>query len=857
MKKITIYAPVDGFVKSLKELNDGVFSENMLGEGCYIEPKSNVFYSPVKTGKLGQIFDTKHAYFFETSDGINILMHIGLDTVNLNGSPFKTKISSNSKVDLKTAIVEVDFDLIEQRNISKNTPIVMDTNLNSSYKFRLTKTGLVKHGEPIGEYIFEAKSNITKELTTAEKVQILLNTKGKYELVAEKIYELVGTNSNYVKVFNCMTRLRFEIKNRDLVDETAILKIPIVKGVVWAGNQCQIVIGGEVYKVKDAVENYVTKLSLGTTAINTKKQPKIKRFMVAVTSIILPGLPILMTAGLLMGLKAILVLSGVIVDMGIGAGGPINMDVDTFSAFINIAAETGLKLLGIFIGYNTMKWLGGSTIMQLFVSLAIAGATLGQGNLPELVIFNINGFIVKAGMYTTSIIPHIVSAFLLFYLDRWIKTWMPTTIDVLFRPLLSFIIVYTAVFFVFGPILYIIEQGIAYVVNLATKIPFGIGVMIFCIVWQPLVLTGMHVAVFMPIGINVAQGIPSTLLALNIAVFAQLGAVIGVAVRTKNLKLRVASIATIPGAIVGVTEPILYGINLPKWRPFLAGIIASGIFGLISGMLAIEARIPGGLGIFGFTGAMGEPVTEGLIQSVNNIFTGIPNSLVLNTVLWLVINLGVIPCGIVFSYFMYEERKNEKKEISKINKMLIGYYSLSLGIKKNEAKEALQPHLQAIESLVTIADIDKIKLIENELVKITTVGVQLEKAIINNEKEKAAIIKKVKIMHTKNVQDEDAINELLTKFEMLSDNQKVNELEQKLELLNEQNNRNMLWLKNWQEQVFSKIEINLDDISISAKNSELKNLNTWYWNAIHSLDINYMINESLINEIDKKALRKK
>ncbi|WP_027063545.1 PTS glucose transporter subunit IIABC [Mesoplasma seiffertii] len=858
MKKVIIYAPVDGLLSKIEDLNDGVFSEKMLGDGCAIEPSSNTFYSPVSSGEIIQIFDTKHAYFFKAEYDTTILMHIGLDTVSLEGKPFKVKVSENSKVDLKTAIVEANFEMIDSYKLSKATPIVLDTNLNSNWKFNLLKTGKVKQGEPIGEYYFDTSKDTSEnvKLSDEDRINQLINTKDRWQMLAEKIYALVGTNSNYSKVFNCMTRLRFEIKNKDLVDEATIKKIPIVKGVIWAGNQCQIIIGGEVYKVKEAIDKYVENLSSNNVNIQLRKAPVRKRIMVAISSIILPSLPILMAAGLLMGIKSVLVLSGVVIDMGIGAGGEINMNVDTFSVFVNVAAETGLKLLGIFIGYNTMKWLGGSVGMQLLVSLAISGATLGQGILPDLVIFNINGFVIKAGMYTSSIIPHIVSAFLLFYADRWVKTWMPTTVDILFRPLVTFVLVYMSVFFIFGPILFIIEQGIAIVMNSATKIPFGVGVMIFCIAWQPLVLTGMHVPVIMPVAINVAQGIPTTLLVHNVAVFAQLGAVLGVALRTKNLKLRIASIATIPGAIVGVTEPILYGINLPKWKPFLAGLLASGIFGLLSGMLAVESRIPGGLGIFGFTGAMGEPVLDGLIISTNNIFTGTPNSLVLNTVLWFAINLGAIPCGLIISYFMYEERKSEVKQFKNANKILVKAYSVVSKVSRQEALKNLGADIKEINESLNEDHLKKIKAIEDELIKITVEEVKLEKLISKSEAKKAQIIKKLKKLNSEKLNKKQQIADLIETFDLIDSNTKISDLEKTVVLMNERNSQNMLWLEKTQNNILNKVNIKLDEIAKKTQNEEFKNLFSLYWNGIHSLDINYSLTEAKENSFNMKKLRK-
>ncbi|KAF5276135.1 hypothetical protein FQR65_LT16453 [Abscondita terminalis] len=283
MEKIKIYAPVDGEIDLIENLKDGVFSEKMLGDGFYIKPTSNKFYSPIENGK-------------------------------------------------------------------------------------------VKTGDLIGEFIF---SEVKEELNIKDQIEEIINSKSRYEIAAETIYKAVGTHSNYTKVFNCMTRLRFEVKNKESINELEIKRLPIVKGIIWSGNQMQIVIGGEVYKVREAVEDYVIKITSGVeTKIKSFKPSIGKRILGAITGIILPSLPVLMAGGLLMGIKTILVVSGAIVDLSSSTNSGVQPDL--FSYAFNIVAESGIKLLGIYMGYNTMKYLGGPTLLSIFMGIALSGATTVQ-----------------------------------------------------------------------------------------------------------------------------------------------------------------------------------------------------------------------------------------------------------------------------------------------------------------------------------------------------------------------------------------------------------------------------------------------------------------------------------------------
>ncbi|AXK51550.1 glucose PTS transporter subunit IIA [Spiroplasma alleghenense] len=859
--KIKLFAPVDGKVHSIEKLNDGVFSEKMLGDGLYIIPSGKDFYAPVETGKLEMITDSKHAFYFSTLDDVKILMHIGLDTVKLNGEPFKVEAKVNDKILLKNKIVKVDLDAIEKENISTATPIVLDTNDSPGWSFKILKEGAeAKKGDLIGEW------NYTKPVNQNYEDEFdFLKEKGRYEKIAEEIYYAISGKENYTEVFSCMTRLRFEIKNTEKVDIEKIKHIPIVKGINWQGSQLQIIIGGEVYKVLDAVKVFVSNLNY-----DQNNQPIIikrsfaKRLTAAVTGVIMPTIPLLLASGLLMGIKAILVMSNVIVDMGIGAG-PINTNVDSFSLFFNLLAESGLKLFGIYIGYNTCKYLGGNTLLQLFIGLAIAGATLGMSTT-QWDLFTIGNFHMKVGIYTSSILPHIAAAIILFHIEKWIKSWMPTAIDIIFRPLLTMTITFAAVFFVVGPILFLLESGIGFVIGKIALIPFGIGTAVFAFIWQPLILTGMHVTVVMPIAVTNAQGFHSTLLiAMNIATFAQMGATIGVCVRTKNSQLRTAGLSALPGALVGITEPVIYGVNLPKFRPFLAGVCAAGIAGLLSGLLAVEARLPGGMGVFGFTTTLGDPrlVAEtigGILvdPSSHNVFTGAANSAVLNLVLWFIVNGAGLVLGIVFTLLVYKERISENKEIIKTNNKLVKYYSKALNTNSSLAKKDLENNLNKLSSYIKAEDLLKIKNLELQLVKLSKIEGKAESLLQKQEKSKEALIKKLKVLVNKpeEKQNKTLIEKLKQNYLKIKNSDEVNKLFSEAQIIREQIEVEMSWLTNWQKDFMNLIDSTLDEVVLKTKYQDMKKISSNYFNAIHSLDINYLITEKDENNFDKKEFKK-
>ncbi|WP_342269196.1 PTS glucose transporter subunit IIA [Spiroplasma endosymbiont of Aspidapion aeneum] len=154
-KEFKIYAPFDGTVEEISKLDDGVFSEKMLGDGFFINPAiehgSLKVLSPV-FGQIQQIFETKHAIFFKDIETeISILMHFGIDTVTLKGEPFKMKVSEGKKVKPKSKIMIVDLDTIKSAQLKSSTPIVVDKgDTNLEFTFKLEKSGSVFAGDHIG-----------------------------------------------------------------------------------------------------------------------------------------------------------------------------------------------------------------------------------------------------------------------------------------------------------------------------------------------------------------------------------------------------------------------------------------------------------------------------------------------------------------------------------------------------------------------------------------------------------------------------------------------------------------------------------------------------------------------------------
>jgi PTS system glucose-specific IIA component len=149
-EELEILAPVDGTMVALEKVPDDVFAQKMMGDGFAIDPSGNDFVAPM-AGELVTVFDTGHAYGIRNKDGIELLMHVGLDTVNLKGEGFDIKVKQGDKVEAGDPLVTVDLKAIKDKVPSLVTPLVFtsDSLAKNGKSFEVVATGKVKKGDVI------------------------------------------------------------------------------------------------------------------------------------------------------------------------------------------------------------------------------------------------------------------------------------------------------------------------------------------------------------------------------------------------------------------------------------------------------------------------------------------------------------------------------------------------------------------------------------------------------------------------------------------------------------------------------------------------------------------------------------
>lgn len=418
---------------------------------------------------------------------------------------------------------------------------------------------------------------------------------GKYEELAKNIVKEVGGKENVSSLTNCITRLRFKLKDESKANTEALKNMDGVVTVMQSGGQYQVVIGNHVPDVRADVDAV-----LGILEEDTNSGPKgnlFDQFVDIISSIFQPILAPLSAAGMLKGVNAILAFA-----LGAEfAKGP------TYAVF-NAMGDGLFLFLPIFIGYTAMKKFGGSPFVGMMIasSLVYTGfidgsATATFAEAGGLNFFGIPFSIPVAG-YGSTVMPIIAATAFAAFLEKQLKKIIPDVVKLFLVPFFVALITIPLTFMVIGPVMNVVADGLGNaLIAIQDFNPIIYGA-ILGFSWQILVMFGMHWALIPFVIIALSQGQPTALISASGSVsFAQTGAVLAVMLKTKNSKLKELSIPAFISGIFGVTEPAIYGITLPKKKPFWASCIVGGVTGAITMAIGVQAYQMGGLGIFRYT----------------------------------------------------------------------------------------------------------------------------------------------------------------------------------------------------------------------------------------------------------------
>lgn len=404
--------------------------------------------------------------------------------------------------------------------------------------------------------------------------------KKNYDELAKQIVASVGGVQNVRSLIHCATRLRFQIIDRSKVDKERLNQTEKVITVIEAGGQLQVVIGNAVGDVYDAIiEKTGVKAGEAEEDGNKKKEKNlINLFMETIAGIFAPILGAMSGAGLLKGL---LILATTL--------GWLTADMGTYR-ILYAAADGVFTFLPVFLAFTAAKKFKADT----FVSVGIAAAlvypdlTAAFSAKEALTFLKIPVVLVS---YTSSVIPIIISVYVLSKVERGLRKILPEVIKNIFTPLLSFVIMVPATYLAIGPVADYAGKMMAGGYMALVGFSPAVAGFLLGLIWPAAVMFGLHWG-FAPIVMNnIAQYGRDTLFTITGPNnFAQAGATLGVFLKSKNKKVKdIAGPAALSAVLAGITEPAIYGVTLKYKKPFFIGAFFSGIAGAITAVVGAGA----------------------------------------------------------------------------------------------------------------------------------------------------------------------------------------------------------------------------------------------------------------------------
>ncbi len=405
--------------------------------------------------------------------------------------------------------------------------------------------------------------------------------------IAQSILDIVGSN-NVASANYCMTRLRLEPKSLTGIDQNKLKKVDGVKGVVQTGNQLQIIFGpGLAERVTRAVAAKVG-IYVGEVQATTGNTPAaapagVQGFLKKIANIFLPLLPAIIGTGLITGLTNFVVKMNWIGPKTIIAGIPL-------LALLMVLGGTFLGFINILVGMNASREWGGPPAIG-----ALAGMLLIAPALAD-----------KAGLNMTpgrgGIIGALIAGAFLGWLYKQINKRMPDTITVMFTPFITVLLGGTVILFLIQPIGFYastwIAEGVRSLLTFGGPIGSLISGAILAGTFLPMVMLGIHQGT-VPIHFELIKSMGNTPLLpiLAMAGAGQVGAAFAVYFKTKDKELKQIIIGALPVGILGIGEPLIYGVTLPLGRPFIAACLGGAVGGAFIAMTHIGAVALGVSGV--------------------------------------------------------------------------------------------------------------------------------------------------------------------------------------------------------------------------------------------------------------------
>ncbi|HGO0369225.1 TPA: sucrose-specific PTS transporter subunit IIBC [Streptococcus pyogenes] len=401
--------------------------------------------------------------------------------------------------------------------------------------------------------------------------------------IAAEVIEALGGRENVRSVAHCATRLRVMVYDEGKIDKEKAEAIDKVKGAFFNSGQYQMIFGtGTVNNIYDEV----VALGLPTSSTSEQKAEAGKHgniFQRAIRTfgdVFVPIIPAIVATGLFMGVRGLVTQPAIMDLFGVHEYG------ENFLMYTRILTDTAFVYLPALVAWSAFRVFGGNPIIGIVLGLMLVSNELPNawvvasgGDVKPLTFF---GFVPVVG-YQGTVLPAFFVGLVGAKLEKWLHKKVPEALDLLVTPFLTFAIMSTLGLFVIGPVFHSLENLVA-----VLHLPFGIAGLIVGGIQQLIVVTGIHhIFNFLEAQLIANTGKDPFNAYLTAATAAQAGATLAVAVKTKSTKLKGLAFPSTLSALLGITEPAIFGVNLRYPKVFVSGLIGGALGGWVAGLFGI------------------------------------------------------------------------------------------------------------------------------------------------------------------------------------------------------------------------------------------------------------------------------
>lgn len=448
-----------------------------------------------------------------------------------------------------------------------------------------------------------------------------------YKNLGKTILDNVGGEENVDELIHCATRLRFKLADTTKANTETLKNTPGVVGVVNKGGQYQVIIGSDVPKVYRSIHDQSNLEGKSGSSEGDENQTKFEKVIAMISGIFTPILPVITAAGLIKAVLSILTVFNIV------------QNTDMNYQVLNFIGDAGFYFLPVFLGGTAARQFKANPYLGMLIGATFLHPTFtGMVNVAKETgeAISFFGLPISAVSYSSSVIPVILSVWLLSYVERFADRISPKSVKFFTVPLISTLFTSIVALTLLGPIGSVVGNYLADFFRWLET--FGSWVVPTVVgTFSPwLVMTGTHYGL-VSIGINNRATLgydtvaSNGMLASNVA---QGGAALAIAVKTKDVnKKAMASSAGIT-AIMGITEPALFGITLQNKAAMIGTMVAGGVGGFIMGIFGARNYAGGSPGLLSLGSYIGEDTLHSLYVAAATLVTSVILSFVITFILY-------------------------------------------------------------------------------------------------------------------------------------------------------------------------------------------------------------------------------